>query len=102
MFTLAEASSLLRQRRISSVELTRACLANIDAQNLALNAFITVTADLALQQAEAADTDIAAGKWRGPMHGIPVALKDLIDVAGVPTTAASRQLHGHIAAKDAE
>ena len=56
-----------------------------------LNAFITVTADLALEQAQQADAEITAGNWRGPLHGIPIALKDLIDVAGVRTTAASRQ-----------
>ena len=102
MFTLAEASALLREGKLSSVEITQACLANIDRLNLALNAFIAVTADLAMKQARAADADTAAGTWRGPLHGIPVALKDLIDVAGVPTTAASRQLQGHIANRDAE
>lgn len=102
MYTLAESLSLLRQRRISSVELTELCLANIARLNPQLNAFITVTADLALQQARAADDSFAKGNDLGPLHGIPVALKDLIDVAGVPTTAASRQLSGNVASRDAE
>ena len=102
MFTLTEAIPLLRQRRVSALELTQACLANIERLNPVLNAFITVTADMALQQAKTADAEIAARNWRGPLHGIPIALKDLIDVAGVRTTAASHQLRDHIATDDAE
>jgi aspartyl-tRNA(Asn)/glutamyl-tRNA(Gln) amidotransferase subunit A len=101
MLSLAQAAALIRERKLSSVELTRTCLDRIEKINPALNAFITVTADLALEQARQADGETAAGKWRGPLHGIPIALKDLIDVAGVKTTAASNQLRDHIADDDA-
>src|SRR5688500_3860181 len=77
--TLSEASDLVRRRRISSAELTSACLARIARLNPDLNAFITVTAERATAEAQAADADIAKGTWRGPLHGIPVALKDLFD-----------------------
>jgi aspartyl-tRNA(Asn)/glutamyl-tRNA(Gln) amidotransferase subunit A len=99
--TLAEAAELIRGRKLSSVELTQACLDRIEQLNPTLNAFITVTGELALQQARNADQEIAAGSWRGPLHGIPVAMKDLIDLAGVTTTAASWQLSNNIAAADA-
>jgi len=101
MRTLAEAASEIRERKISSVELTRACLDRIAKLNPQLNAFITVTEDLALRQAHQADADVAAGKVRGPMHGIPLALKDLIDVAGVKTTAGSNQFRDRVATEDA-
>jgi len=101
MYTLTEAARLLRDRRLSSLELTQACLANIARLNPVLNAFITVTDELALRQAKQADAEIAAGKYRGPLHGIPIALKDLIDVEGVPTTAASRQFTQRIPQHDA-
>ncbi len=102
MLTLVEAARLLRERRLSSGELTHHCLANIERLNPALNAFITVTAESALQQAKHADAELAAGNDRGPLHGIPIALKDLIDVAGVRTTAASNQFRDHVATDDAE
>src|SRR5271166_4425782 len=101
MLTIAEASAQLRGGKLSSVELTRACLERIGKLDPELNAFITVTADIGLEQARRADTEITTGKWRGPLHGIPIALKDLIDVAGVRTTAASNQLRHHIATEDA-
>jgi Asp-tRNA(Asn)/Glu-tRNA(Gln) amidotransferase A subunit family amidase len=101
MFTLSESSSLLRERKISSVDLTRQCLANIERLNPTLNAFITVTAELALDQAQQADRELAGGNRRGPLHGVPVGIKDLIDVAGAPTTAASLQLQGRVASEDA-
>jgi|SRR5271165_827793 len=102
MFTLAEAAVLIRARKLSSVEVTRACLDRIEKLNPALNAFVTVTAGLALEQARRADADLAAELWRGPLHGIPIALKDLIDVAGVLTTAGSNQYRNHrVATEDA-
>jgi aspartyl-tRNA(Asn)/glutamyl-tRNA(Gln) amidotransferase subunit A len=67
-----------------------------------LNAFITVTADLALEQASRAETDISAADYRGPLHGIPIALKDLLDTAGVRTTAASNQYRERVPQHDAE
>src|SRR5207344_1460080 len=87
--TILELAEALRARKLSPVELTRACLQKIEELNPVLNAFITVTADQALAQARAAETEILRGDGRGPLHGIPIGLKDLIDTAGIPTTAAS-------------
>ena len=81
-------------RKISPVELTRACLQRIEERDPSLNAFITVTAEAALGQARTAEKEILGGNWRGPLHGIPIGLKDLIDTAGFPTTAAS-ELYKH-------
>lgn len=102
MLTLTEAAEQVRTRRISPVELTRECLERIERLNPLLNAFITVTADLALQQARRAESEIMAGKWRGPLHGVPVAIKDLFDTAGVRTTAASNQFRERVPDTDSE
>jgi aspartyl-tRNA(Asn)/glutamyl-tRNA(Gln) amidotransferase subunit A len=99
--SIQEASTQLRARKISPVELTRACLARIQAHNPLLNAFITVTADSALAQAAQAESEIMRGQWRGRLHGIPVALKDMIDTAGVLTTAASAVFENRIPDRDA-
>ena len=101
MVDLSEAGEKVRAKQVSPVELTEACLDRIERLNPALNAFVTVTRTSALEEARAAQAEIAAGKWRGPLHGIPIALKDLIDVKGVPTTAASRLFADRIAEKDA-
>jgi aspartyl-tRNA(Asn)/glutamyl-tRNA(Gln) amidotransferase subunit A len=101
MLSLVEAGAQLRSGKLSSVELTRQCLDRIVRLNPALNAFITVTADLALEHARQADLEIKVGNWRGPLHGVPIALKDLIDVAGIRTTAGSRQYNNRVAAEDA-
>jgi Asp-tRNA(Asn)/Glu-tRNA(Gln) amidotransferase A subunit family amidase len=87
--SLSEAGERLRAREVSSVELTRACLERIHALDGTLHAFITVTEQPALEQARTADEEIARGEYRGLLHGIPTALKDLVDTAGVRTTAAS-------------
>ncbi len=86
---------------ISSSAVTEACLERISAENGRLNAFIAVLADGARADAGRADAEIAAGRYRGPLHGVPISLKDLIDLAGAPTTAASRVLEGCVAASDA-
>jgi aspartyl-tRNA(Asn)/glutamyl-tRNA(Gln) amidotransferase subunit A len=99
--SIDEASAQLRSRKLSPVELTRVCLAQIDALNPVLNAFITVTAESALAQARQAESEIASGRWRGPLHGIPVALKDAIDTAGVRTTGASALFADRIPEHDA-
>src|SRR4029077_2615416 len=93
---------LLRKRELSPVELTRNCLAQIEKFNPTLNAFITVTAGLALAQARTAEAEILRGHWRGPLHGIPLALKDLIDTAGIRTTAASALFKDRVPTDDAE
>jgi aspartyl-tRNA(Asn)/glutamyl-tRNA(Gln) amidotransferase subunit A len=98
--SLAELSRSLQARTISSEAVTDACLANIAEHDSAINAFITVLADEARAQARVADQEIAGGRYRGPLHGVPISLKDLIDLRGAPTTAASRVRRGHVAARD--
>jgi aspartyl-tRNA(Asn)/glutamyl-tRNA(Gln) amidotransferase subunit A len=100
--SLGEASELVREKKVSPVELVRACLARIDRLDPKLNAFITVTAESALAEARAAEAEFQRGRYRGPLHGIPIAVKDLVDVAGVRTTAASHVRKDHVAADDAE
>ncbi len=102
MLTLLSAAEQIRTRKLSPVELTRECLARIDRLNPTLNAFITVTAELAVAQAQQAEEEIASGNYRGPLHGIPIALKDNIDTAGVRTTAGSNQYRERIPGEDAE
>ena len=102
MQSIREASVLLRSGKVSPVELTRECLTRIEKLNPVLNAFITITADSAMAEARRAETEITRGEWRGPLHGIPLALKDLIDTAGVLTTAASAVFKERIPAEDAE
>jgi aspartyl-tRNA(Asn)/glutamyl-tRNA(Gln) amidotransferase subunit A len=99
--TIVDAARRLRDGSLTSVELTEACLARIAQDAERLNAFILVTADLARAQAADADRERAAGLDRGPLHGIPISLKDLIDLAGTPTTAGSRVRDGHVATADA-
>ncbi|MBV9599994.1 MAG: Asp-tRNA(Asn)/Glu-tRNA(Gln) amidotransferase subunit GatA [Chloroflexi bacterium] len=93
-------AELLRSRQTSSVDLTRAYLERIDRLNPRLNAYITVTAEAALQQARAADAEIARGNYRGPLHGVPVGIKDLFDVGGAPTTFGSKILKDNQARQD--
>ncbi|MGH9637845.1 MAG: amidase, partial [Candidatus Angelobacter sp.] len=100
--SLNEASRLIRDKKISPVELTQGCLQRIEQLNPKLNAFITVTAESALAQAREAETAIQGGHWRGPLHGVPIALKDLFDTAGVRTTAASELFKDRIPAQDGE
>ena len=100
--TISELAPRLRERAISPVEITRACLERIEKLNPALNAFITVTAESALAEARAAEAEILRGDWRGPLHGVPVALKDLIDTAGVRTTSASAMHKDRVPERDAE
>jgi aspartyl-tRNA(Asn)/glutamyl-tRNA(Gln) amidotransferase subunit A len=85
---IADAAPRIASGEISPVALVRSCLARIEARR-ELNAFIAVLAETALAEATRAEADIAAGHYRGPLHGIPVSIKDIIDVAGAPTTAAS-------------
>src|SRR5438270_10196151 len=100
--SLSEASRLLRQKKVSPVELTRACLARIESLDPTLNAFITVTAESALDAARSAEAQIARGGWKGPLHGIPIAVKDLLDTPGVRTTAASALFKDRVPVQDAE
>jgi aspartyl-tRNA(Asn)/glutamyl-tRNA(Gln) amidotransferase subunit A len=100
--TLKQASDLVRRRDVSPVELTQACLARIDRYDKTINAFITVMREQALAAARDAEGEIQRGRSRGPLHGMPIALKDNIDTAGVLTTAASGVFKDRVPAQDAE
>jgi aspartyl-tRNA(Asn)/glutamyl-tRNA(Gln) amidotransferase subunit A len=100
--SIADASTLIRVRKISPVELVRAYLDRIELLEPKVNAYITVTIDLALQQARGLEAELDAGRWRGPLHGIPIALKDNMDTAGIRTTAASAVLADRVPDADAE
>lgn len=100
--TIQQLSHGIRAREISPAELTHECLARIEKLNPELNAFITVMADSALDQARRAEQEIYRGKYRGPLHGIPIGLKDIIDMAGTRTTAASALFKDRIPTEDAE
>ncbi len=99
--TMSELAPLIAARRVSPVELVEAQLARIESLDDVLRAFITVDSDGARAAAREAVTEIAAGRYRGPLHGITVAHKDIIDVRGLPTTAASKLTSGDAAREDA-
>jgi aspartyl-tRNA(Asn)/glutamyl-tRNA(Gln) amidotransferase subunit A len=101
-FTIGDLSRRLRDRSISPVELTHECLERIDRLNPVINAFITVTAESALERARRAEREIYRGTYLGPLHGIPIGLKDVIDTAGVRTTAASALFKDRIPEEDAD
>ena len=96
MRTIVEASAALREGKVSSVELTKQCLLNIERLEPKLNAFITVTAEYALAQAKKADGELANGTDRGPLHGIPISLKDLYRTKGIRTTGGSLLYRDHV------
>ncbi|AKZ58629.1 Amidase [Streptomyces ambofaciens ATCC 23877] len=98
--SLAEASRAVRARELSPVELTASVLARISAVEGRLGAYVTVAADAALAAAARAEREISGSGPRGPLHGIPMALKDLIDAEGMPTTASSHVRTGHVAERD--
>jgi aspartyl-tRNA(Asn)/glutamyl-tRNA(Gln) amidotransferase subunit A len=100
--TISDLSELIRARKISPVEVTRSTLARIDKVNPVFNAYVTVTADLAMKSAQEAESEIQHNRWRGPLHGVPIALKDLFDTAGVRTTAASAVFKDRVPEQDAE
>ena len=99
--TIADAAPRIARGQLKSERLTEECLDRIRDLNPRLNAFITITADEALAHARAADKAIAGGRYLGPLHGIPMSLKDLVDLAGTPTTAGSLVLRHHMPASDA-
>ena len=98
---VTELSRLVRSRKVSPVELTRAYLSRIDTLNPRLSAFVTVTADLALAQAKQAEKEIVAGRDRGPLHGIPYGAKDLVATKGVRTTWGARPYENQVFDRDA-
>jgi aspartyl-tRNA(Asn)/glutamyl-tRNA(Gln) amidotransferase subunit A len=99
--SITQAARLTEQRRLSPVELTQAYLDRIEAYDPQLNAYLLVTADRALDAARTAEAEIAAGRYRGPMHGIPFALKDIYCTAGIRTTCHSRTRQDYVPAFDA-
>ncbi len=99
--SVAEGSQLLKSRRLSPVEWTRALLDRIAQLDPAYNAFLAVTADTALAQAKTAEAEIVSGQWRGPMHGVPYGAKDIFDIEGMATTCHSKIRMNHRAAADA-
>ena len=99
--TIHEASGLLRDGRLSPVELTRAFLERIEELDPTLHAYITVLGEGAMAEARIAEEEIRRGDYRGPLHGIPIALKDLYDTAGVRTTAASKVMADRVPSQDA-
>src|SRR5215470_1997230 len=100
--SITEISELIRRGEVSPVELTRECLDRIEELNPTLNAFITITADSALTEARQTEAEIRSGNWRGPLHGIPIGLKDLIDTAGFLTTGGSAVFKDRVPSEDAD
>jgi aspartyl-tRNA(Asn)/glutamyl-tRNA(Gln) amidotransferase subunit A len=100
-WTIMEAADKIRSRSVSPVELTDACLSAIERIDSRLKSFITVTGDLALKQARTAEKEIAGGLYKGPLHGVPIAVKDIIDTAGVRTTGGSKVMADNVPAADA-
>jgi aspartyl-tRNA(Asn)/glutamyl-tRNA(Gln) amidotransferase subunit A len=100
--TIRELSQGIRRREISPAELTHQCLNRIERLNPKLNAFITVLVESALEEARKAEQEVFRGKYRGPLHGIPIGLKDIIDTAGTATTAGSALFRDRVPTKDAE
>ena len=99
--TISDVAPKVAAGKVTSEKLTENCLATIAELNPKLNAFIAVMAEEALARARQADKEIAGGRCLGPLHGIPISLKDLIDLEGMPTTAGSLVRKGHVAASDA-
>lgn len=99
--SLTEAAAAVRSGQVSATDLTHTCLEQIEKWEPHIAALTTVLAEESLSEAAACDTEAACGHWRGPLHGVPIVVKDLIDVAGAPTEAGSRLLAGNVATEDA-
>jgi aspartyl-tRNA(Asn)/glutamyl-tRNA(Gln) amidotransferase subunit A len=101
-FSVHDLGGRIRRRDVSPVEVVDAHLRRIEAVNPRLSAFYTVTGDRAREEARRAEAEIAAGRWRGPLHGIPYGAKDIIETAGILTTHGSSFFRDHVPAEDAE
>src|SRR5436305_1793856 len=99
--TIAEAARLIETRELSPVELLESRLDRISRFDGRLNAFIRLLADDARKEARTAETEIAAGRYKGPLHGIPIGLKDIYETAGIPTTGHSKVMQDHVPKADA-
>ena len=100
--SITEVSELIRQKKISPVELVRDALKRIEELNPKLNAFITILADQSLEAAQHAEADIKNGQWKGPLHGIPIGVKDFFDTAGIRTTGAFEPFQNRVPTVDAD
>jgi len=99
--TIAELNRFYDQRELSPVEVTRSLLDRIAAHDGKLHSFIRLTPEVALAEAQVAERELAAGRRRGPLHGVPYALKDIVETAGIPTTGHSRLCRDYVPAADA-
>lgn len=99
--TVAEAAELLHTKKLSPVEYAQTLIERIERHDGKLNAFLRFAPEIALEDARRAEAEIMRGGWRGPFHGMPYGLKDIIDYAGLPTTAHSKILEGNVAGADA-
>ncbi|MCC7485817.1 MAG: amidase [Burkholderiales bacterium] len=99
--SVAEAAGLLRAKKLSPVEYAKALIARIERHDAKFSAFLRFTPGIALEDAKRAEAEIARGEWRGPFHGVPYGLKDIVDYAGLPTTAHSKILKDNVASADA-
>jgi len=97
---LVEVAEKIRTKEVSPVEVTQSSLARLEEVEPALTAFVTTTPELALEQAKLAEQEIGEGKYRGPLHGIPLGVKDLYDTAGIKTTSSSAQRANHVPSSD--
>ena len=100
--TIAELGRAYDRRELSPVEVTRALLDRVAAHDGKLHSFIRVTEDVAMAEAKAAEAELIAGKRRGPMHGIPYGLKDIVETAGIATTGHSKLRQDYVPSADAE
>jgi len=99
--SIADAAPLLRDKKLSPVEYTNALISRIEKHDQSFNAFLRFTPEIAVKDARRAETEIMRGDWRGPFHGVPYGLKDIVDYADLPTTAHSRILIDNVAKTDA-
>ena len=99
--TVAEAGELLRAKKLSPVEYAKALIDRIERHDKQLNAFLRFSPEIALEDARRAEAEITRGGWRGPLHGVPYGLKDIVDYAGLPTTGHSKILQDNVAGADA-
>src|ERR1700726_2007118 len=99
--TIAELNRLYRQRELSPVEVTKALFARIAAHDGKLHSFLRLTEEAALREAAEAERELTAGTRRGPLHGVPYALKDIVETAGIPTTGHSKLRQHHVPQADA-
>lgn len=99
--SLTEAARAIRAGTLSPAVLLENCLARMQGEDRDLNAFVTITCGSARSAVQTVEREVRAGRWRGLLHGIPIGIKDVIDVAGVPTQAQSRQLEGNVPARHA-